>query len=361
MKKPFKSHISNLDRYQTSLGRDLVSGLRLDRNERVDDLPQEIIDDIFSKLSPHCFAASPEAGSLYEAIAQTLELNTGQIFVTSGITEGIRVLYDCCCQPRDNVVCLHPTYPMYEIYAGMYNVQYRKLTYNVDTRLPDLESLKRNLDEKTRFLFIPNPNLPIESCFSILQLEELANQCKKTNTFLIIDEAYHYFGAPSSLELITRHENVVVFRTFSKAFGLAGLRLGFMLSDEENIDYFSKSRSIVESNTLSMTVAEYMLRNPQIMLDHVRSVKDGSAYIKGKLNELGLSWWGGDLTNGMMIFLDSHHCAKDLVNEMRKRKIFIRGGFEPPFDNCVRISLGKASKMKIFSDAIKEWVTSASG
>ena len=205
----------------------MISGLRLDRNERVDDLPRHVVADILSKLPPHCFAASPEAETLYEAISANLDVNTNQVFVTSGITEGIRVLYDFCCERGDNVVCLHPTYPMYEIYAGMYNVEYRKFVYNPDTLFPDLESLDRNLDEKTRLLFIANPNLPIESLFSVRQLEKLAKKCRETSTFLVVDEAYHYFGAPSSIELIEKHGNLIIFRTFSKAFGLAGLRIGF--------------------------------------------------------------------------------------------------------------------------------------
>ena len=141
MKKPFKRHILNLARYQTSTGRALAKGLRLDRNERVDDLEAEILEDIWKSLPEYCLAASPEAGSLYRAIADNLGVEVDQIFISTGITEGIRVLYDFCCNPGDNVVCLDPTYPMYSVYAKMYDVEYRPLTYNVQTFLPQIELL----------------------------------------------------------------------------------------------------------------------------------------------------------------------------------------------------------------------------
>ena len=334
-----------------------MSGLRLDRNERVDDLPRHVIVDILGKLPPHCFAASPEAETLYEVISENLDVNTNQVFVTNGITEGIRVLYDFCCEPGDNIVCLHPTYPMYEIYAGMYNVDYRKFVYNADTLFPALESLDRNLDEKTRLLFIANPNLPIESFFSIPELEKLANKCRETSTLLVVDEAYHFFGAPSSVELIEKHENLIIFRTFSKAFGLAGLRIGFMISNSRNIGYFSKSRSIVESNNLSMAVAEYMLNNLNIMNDHVETVRAGGRYFKERLDLLQIRHHGGNVTNGILLFLDGRLESSQLVESLKQQKIYIRGGFDYPFDQCVRVSLGGVEAMKSLSDSLEKILT----
>jgi histidinol-phosphate aminotransferase len=355
VKKPFKSHILDLNRYQTSKGRNLATGLRLDRNERVDDLEAGILEDIWKNLPGYCLAASPEADSLYRSIADNLGVAVDQIFISTGITEGIRVLYDFCCNPGDNVVCLDPTYPMYSVYAKMYDVEYRPLTYNVQTFLPQIELLEQLIDSRTRFLFLPNPNLPIESCFSLGELEKLASQCEANNTFLVIDEAYHYFGAPASIDLIKNHDNVIVFRTFSKAYGLAGLRLGFMLSDEENISYFNRSRSIVESNSISMSVAEYMLKHPKLMLDHVAAVKAGADFLKARLDNMGFKWWGGDVTNGMIIFLDRVDAVENLVRVLREQQIYIRGGFEAPFDQCVRVSLGNVEKMKLLADALSSW------
>jgi len=344
----FKHHIQQMDRYQTSEGRDLEVGLRLDRNEKVSTFPQEILDDVFSSFQGFSLSASPDAASLYEKISDDLNMEKDHIFVTTGITEGIRVLYDLYAQEGDNVICLDPTYPMYWIYAEMYKIEYRKFTYNESTLKPDYESLYNQIDNKTKIVFIPNPNLPIESCFSIDEIKKIASICMEKNVLLVIDEAYYYFGAPTVLDLIKDFKNLIVFRTFSKAYGLAAIRLGFMVSNPELINYFSKSRSIVESNTLSMQVAEYFLEHPVLRESHVQEVKQGAQYIHQELKKLGLRYYGGEFTNGLVIFLKSGEDSNKIVLFMEQQKIYIRGAFEAPFENVIRISLGSLEAMEKF-------------
>ncbi|SVD78302.1 uncharacterized protein METZ01_LOCUS431156, partial [marine metagenome] len=262
---------------------------------------------------------------LYHKIAETLNLSEKNIFLTCGITEGIRILYDFCTNPGDNVICLDPTYPMYSIYADMYQVEYRKISYDADSLAPDMNTLYNQLDNNTRFVFIPNPNLPIESCFSVDDIRDIAERCRSKNTMLVIDEAYYFFGASTVLELIDGYENLIVFRTFSKAYGLAGLRIGFMISQTQNIDNISKSRSLVESNTLSMKIAEYFLEHNELLDQHVQEIKEGSAFIQKELTQLGLRWYGGNYTNGILIFLNSKKESEDIVAYLKKKKIYIRG------------------------------------
>lgn len=354
MKSMFKSHISRMQRYQTSEGRDLDNGIRLDRNEKVSNFPQNMLDKIWETFSGYSLSASPDSTSLYQKISETLNIDRDKIFITNGITEGIRVLYDFCTNPGDNVICLDPTFPMYWIYAAMYQVEYRKFSYNPETMLPDLDTFSSQLDRNTRFVFIPNPNLPIESCFRVDEIRTFAETCKQNDTTLVIDEAYHFFGGPSVLDLVDEYENFLVFRTFSKAYGLAGLRLGFMVSQPQNIDYLSKSRSIVESNTLSMQIAEYLIDHPELRDEHIKEVKEGSMYLQEELDKLGLRWYGGNFTNGILIFLKSKEDSDNLVSFLGEKKIYIRGAFEPPFDCCIRVSLGPKPQMGEFIQSLKD-------
>ena len=351
-----KPHIKKLKRYQTSLGRDLDHGIRLDRNEKVSDFSKEVMDDIFGIFKNYSLSASPEALPLYHKIADTLNISENKIFVTCGITEGIRILYDFCTNPGENVICLDPTYPMYWIYADMYQVEYRKMSYDTDSLAPDMNTLYSQLDEKTRFVFIANPNLPIESCFTVDEIRNIAEKCRKNNTVLVVDEAYHYFGAPSVLELIEEYENIIVFRTFSKAYGLAGLRIGFMVSQTKNIDNISKSRSLVESNTLSMQIAGYFLEHSEHRDRHVQEVKEGSAYLQEQLNKLELRWYGGNYTNGILIFLKDKEASSNFVAYLRERGIYIRGSFDAPFEATIRVSIGSKDYMEKFITSFKKWL-----
>ena len=146
-------------------------------------------------------------------------------------------------------------------------------------------------------------------------------------------------------------------RTFSKAFGLAGLRIGFMVSNPETISYVSKSRSIVESNTLSMKIAEFFLDNPKLKEIHVKETKDGSAYIQNELDKRKIRWYGGNYTNGILIFLDSKAQSDQLVKYMNENKIYIRGAFESPFESTIRVSIGPKPVMIQFMEKLNDWMT----
>jgi len=351
-----KPHLKELRRYQTSLGRDLDQGIRLDRNEKISNYSNEEMEDIFSIFKNYSLSASPEALPLYNKIAASLNTSENKIFITCGITEGIRILYDFCTNPGDNVICLDPTYPMYWIYAEMYQVEYRKMVYDAQSLVPNMDTLYNQLDEKTRFVFIPNPNLPIESCFSVDDIRDIAEKCRSNNTMLVIDEAYYFFGASSVLELVNEYENLIVFRTFSKAYGLAGLRIGFMVSQTQNIDNISKSRSLVESNTLSMQIAGHFLEHSEHRDRHVQEVKEGSVYLQEELNQLEIRWYGGKYTNGILVFLKDKESSNNLVAYLREKGIYIRGSFDAPFETTIRVSIGAVEYMEQFMYNFRKWL-----
>lgn len=355
VKENFKAHIQELQRYQTSLNRDIEMGDRLDRNEKVSNFPDEVIADIFRQFQNFSLSVSPESALLYEKLASTFNIKKNKIYLTCGITEGIRVLYETVTNPGDNIVVLDPTYPMYMVYAKFYQLDYRKFSYDKDC-LPDMQTLYKNIDARTKFAIIPNPNLPIESVFTVDEIRKILDHCRDKGVFVVIDEAYHFWGAPTVMDLVDEYDNLIVFRTFSKAYGLAGIRLGFMVSQEENIEYFSKTRSLVESNTLSMTVARYFLDHPELRDVHVKEVKEGGQYLQKELTALGLKWYGGHVTNGILIFLKSKEEADHTISHLRKKKIYIRGAFEEPYQTCIRVSLGPKETMARFIEELKIWL-----
>ncbi|MBF0155165.1 MAG: histidinol-phosphate aminotransferase family protein [Magnetococcales bacterium] len=356
MRNRFKPHILKVARYQTSAGRDLVNGHRLDRNERVSNFSDAVLADLIGKLPRYLLNVTPDISSLYEAIGRFVGVPRSQLYILNGITEGIKILYETLTNPGENVVVLDPTYPMYNIYSQLYQLEYRKFGYTPEMK-PDFDSLWRQIDDKTAAVMIPNPNLPIEAMFTVEQVREIAERCRACGAVLVIDEAYHFFGdVPTMVPLIAEYDHLIVTQTFSKAHGLAGIRLGYMVSNEENISYLSKTRSLVETNGMTQAVAEYCLAHPELLQEHVREVREGSRYVQEQLTQLGIRWHGGNLTNGLLFFLQSKQQSEELVAFMRARKIYIRGAFEPPYDHSARISIGPVPVMQVFVDALKEWL-----
>ncbi len=354
MKARFKKHIQDMVRYQTSLGRDLVNGVRLDRNERVSNFEPAVFDAILKSFPPYLISASPEAATIYSKIAKHLNIDVKKIYLSCGITEGVRFIYETMTNPGENIIVLDPTYPMYKVYAEFFQLKYKPLGVTKDLKV-DVQSLYGLIDDKTAIVAIANPNLPIETAMTKAEILPILEYCQQRNIIVIIDEAYHYFGAETVLDLVDRFDNLIVMRTFSKAFGGAGLRLGFMVSQPQNIEYFSKTRSIVESNTFSMGVGEYLLDHTDIMQAHVKEVKEGARFIQEQFKRMGLRFHGGDYTNGILVFLKTPQDSKDAVAFFREKKIYIRGSFEAPYESCIRISIGHQPAMKAFIDAFEPW------
>lgn len=339
IKRRFKQHLVDIERIRTSVGRDLQKGLRLDRNERVTDFPQKPMKDLYRMLPSYLLNAYPDTEHFYGSLSKWLKVPVEQLYVINAITEGIRIVFETLSSKGDEVVTLRPTYPMYRIYGQIYEAQLTEVPLKRDFTL-DVQSLYEAINKQTSLVFLPNPNLPVESVLNLKQICRVADRCRECDSFLIIDEAYAFFGAESAVPLLHKYNNIVILQTFSKAFGLAGARLGYMISTEENIKYFSKTRSLVESNALSLAVGEYMLKHVEIMRAYVDELKQGREYVQSRLSQLGIRWFGGNFTNGMLIFLRDKQQTQELLEALRKKKIYLRGSFEYPIENCIRLTLG---------------------
>ena len=172
---------------------------------------------------------------------------------------------------------------------------------------------------------------------------------------MVIDEAYHLFGADSSIGLIQEYDNLVILRSFSKAYGLAGIRLGYMVSQERNIEYLSKTRSLVEASGTSMAIANYMLENPELVESYVNQVTEGARFLRESLTALGIRWHGGHVSNGILVFLPDNLAVNQCVEYLRDHKIYVRGDFGPPYDCCFRVTIGPKETMEKFSSSFRDW------
>lgn len=333
----------------------MESGLCLDRNERAVPFSSKVLRDIQKIITSPALNYYPEPTSLYKQLARHYKFSEEQLYLVNGITEGIRVLYETLSQPGGNVVIIDPTFPMYHIYAKIYQAEYRPVGYTDNLKL-QYEDFFKWIDSKTAFVCVPNPNLPIESYLTIKQIEKLARWCRQREIMVVVDEAYGFFGAQSAMNLVSQYDNLIVMQTFSKAWGLAGIRLGVMISSPPNIDYLSKTRSLVESNGVSMAIAEYMLKHPFIMTQYVQETIKGRDYIQSELRKLGLKVFGGQHTNALLIFLKDRESVHEAVEYLKKRKIYIRASFERPLDRCLRLTLGPREVMGKFLKAFTQWL-----
>lgn len=350
----YKSHITKLNRIQTSLNRDLLKGINLDRNEKVDLFDNKLQNEIKKNLTKNIFNSTPDITSLYDKLSKYLKINKSNIYITQGITEGIFQILFSLVKKSEEVIILNETYPMYKILCKLNNIKYKFWNFNKDFKL-SIDELKTSISNNTKILFLVNPNLPIEYEFSSKLKKEILNICKEKNIILVYDEAYFDFGSKSELKNSINTKNIIVMRTFSKAWGLPGIRLGFMVSNKEMIRYLSKCRSLVETNGFSFEIAKWALNKKKILKDHSKIIKEGYKYLSKEFDRSGDNYYGGKVTNAILLDLKSKKNCESLKKYLAKRKIYIRGGFQKPIDNYVRISLCSKKKLKVFFFYYKEW------
>jgi|TARA_B100001093_G_scaffold82810_1_gene74239 histidinol-phosphate aminotransferase len=349
----FKTHQDKLIRLQTSQNRDLKKGIILDRNERADSYNNSDFKKALNSFSINSFNATPDISLLYKKIAKLHKVKIDNIYITQGITECMSHIIFSTLTKDDEAIVMHPSYPMYDVLLKLHNVKYRlwKFSNTFELKMNDLKKL---INKKTKVLFLVNPNMPIEYEFSKKYKNEIYKICKKNNILLVYDEAYHHFGSISEVSKTKKYKNLIVMRTFSKAWGLSGIRLGYMVADKKLSEYISKCRTLVETNSLTYQAALWALKN-KIYKDHVKFVKQGSKYIRNKFRSNGDIFHGGKKTNFILLKLSNQKLTKNLVLWLAKRKIYIRANFPKPLEDYVRISLGSSKKLSIFFKEYNKW------
>lgn len=324
--------------------------LMLDRNERAEPFAPEIMARLGERLAGLRLNLYPELEPFYQELATFVGCAANQLFITEGVSGAIKSLLEALAPAGSNAVLPLPTFALYPVYCAMFGVEVRAIGYDQDFRL-DLPALEAAIDDDTSFVFLPNPNIPIEGYLDLERLSALAEHCARHNAILVADEVYYPFGGETALGLLERHPNLLIVRSFSKAFGLAGIRVGYIVGQPELIEYISKVRTGYETNTLSMEVVRFFLENPHIVSEHVANVRAGLALLKKRLHAAGLVTNGGETGNFVYVALNDPALARDVAGRLKAQDIHIRSGWPAPCDGGVSISGAGPALMERLADA----------
>lgn len=235
----------------------------LDKNEAPFSL-----EDILPDFRQNSFLANarcyPDPYPLYEKLAEFLGVPVDHLLLTAGAEQGIRYAFEATVGHGDEVIYLDPSFAMIEVFAAQFNATPKKVSFAPDMLLP-CESIVEAITEKTKLLVLPNPNNPTGTLYSIQQIELIAKKAEKCGTLFLLDEAYFPYGNVNGLELIQKYACLAIARTFSKAWGLAGIRVGYLISQPSNIHVFRKIKPIDELSVFSIELALLALEHPELL------------------------------------------------------------------------------------------------
>lgn len=333
-------------------GEDAEKFQKLDRNERLQALPEWFMREITSRLRSETLTYYPVTDALYRQLSATLGLKEENILLTPGSDGAFRSLFQAYVRPGDTVVMLDPSYAMYEVYAQMFQAKAVKIGFN-QNREVDTDKLLTSVQKGVRLVFIANPNQPTGTVLSEQVMRALLERATDAGALLVVDEAYYPFSHTTVLPWVRDHANLAVTRSFSKAFGLAGLRIGFIAGHKDVIANVFKVRSAHDVNGFAALCAEVAVANPRLADEFVADAEAGARALEARALKMGLT--PILCPANFMLIKVGHVCPPGkLVEALQRRGYLVKGPFRAPsIADCIRVTLGPTSLMTQFADVLE--------
>jgi len=325
-------------------------GLRLDFNENTEGCSPRVLARI-REITAEDLARYPERESVEAIAAAHLGLNAEQVLLTNGVDEGIHLLCEAYLEPQDEVIVVTPTFSMYEIFAEATGANVARVQCEEDLRFP-LEKVLAKITAATKLIAVASPNNPTGGVASREQLLAIAKSAP--SAALLVDEAYFDFHGKTVMSDVGKQPNLFVARTFSKAYGLAGLRIGILAGPREQMPMVRRVSSPYSVNAVALLALPAALADGEFIASYVAQVKAGRAKLENELQQARIEWWPSE-GNFVLMRIGPRH--REFVAAMRQRGILVRDrSSDPGCDGCVRITLGTSEHTERLVGAIREVV-----
>lgn len=267
----------------------------------------------------------PDAAHLRVALAERLGIHPEELIIGSGSAELISLLVRRFCgyNRTGEILALHPSYPLYRQEANALQVPFKAVPLTSGYQL-DRQALLRQVSPATSLLFLCNPNNPTGTYVSQDELTQLLSELPPHVT-LVVDEAYiEYATAPdcaNALTLLQDFPNLVVLRTFSKAYGLASVRIGYMIAQRQLIEQVLEAKQPYNVNQLAQVAAMAALEDEQFLTQTLKATQAGKADLATGLQRLGVHYWP---SQGNFLLLDAGVGAQQVYDYLLANNITVR-------------------------------------
>ena len=322
--------------------------MKLDLNENIIGPSPRVIEAL-RDISKEDLQFYPAYGKLISKIAEYNEISPEMILPTNGADEAIKYIFDTFIEFGDTVLTVTPTFSMPQIYAKTSGCNYLEVKYEEKWVFP-IDNFLKSINEKTRLIIITTPNSPTGDTISKDNLVKIINAAP--NSIILIDETYSSFAKEKFTDLACQYNNVIITRSMSKDFALAGLRLGYIITNKQNIDYLKRIISPYSVNTLAAKAAIAALDDKE----HIELVKQQVLESKNILID-GLKGLSKAVypSEGNFLLVDFGDKAdfiyKRLLNSGIKVKYFQNN---PEIPSCFRISIPAPEQTQILLNILKD-------
>lgn len=318
--------------------------LRLDMNENPEGLPKDFVDSVLAKINSRVISMYPQKNELIDLLAKENEVESWNITITNGSDEAIRLILETFGENNKNIVTVSPSFEMYDVYSKMFGINNIKISYDENLNI-DVNTVVESIDDNTRIVVILNPNSPIGNVFSAKDMMDILDKAQKCNSIVVIDEAYYGFAEKSFEKFIKKYNNVLCLRTFSKLYSIAGLRIGYIIGNEELIQYIENAESTYNVNSIGILFAEEILKNKELKNRLIETEKLGHKYAVEQLKNNNYQIYSA---YGNYILFKSKLSPYEVANKLQKSGILVKTYRNGVLSEYIRITTGSIDIMERF-------------
>jgi len=331
--------------------------VKLNANENPYGLPEDIIKKILSKAKNLEYSRYPNANSvkLSETVASFWGLNRSNIVIGNGSDELIDYLIKAFSEKGRRIITSVPSFAMYKIYSLINDANFVEIPLEQNNfslnKDKILEEAKR---EDSSIVFIAYPNSPTGNYFDEYEIIKIIEE---SGCLVVVDEAYYEFGGKTFIPLLSRYNNLVILRTFSKAFSLASLRVGYLLSNSEIINEVRKVKSPFNVNSFSQLAAQVVFENKDILKERINKIIEERERLTVRINKIPPLKAYPSQTNFVFVEVGPKEKLDLVYNWLIEQGILVQIIYEPTFSTFryfLRITVGKEEENDILIEELKD-------
>ncbi|MEO0094358.1 MAG: histidinol-phosphate transaminase [candidate division WOR-3 bacterium] len=318
--------------------------IKLNQNESPYDIPSEDKKEILRRLKKTNWNRYPqsEPKKLKSALADYTGHPPNGILVGNGSNELILAIMLATCDKGDEITLITPGFAIYPYIGKILNLKINEIPLKDDFSF-DVERLVRS-SNKSKLIMFASPNNPTGTAIEIADIEKIVRQ---NDCFVVVDEAYYEFHNRTCLKLLNKFKNLLILRTFSKAFGLAGIRLGYLLGNYKIVKEISKAKLPFSVGISQQIIAEYLLGKKEFVMDTVRKIIYERENMFKALNKIpGIS--SVPSCANFILFGFKEHSANMVFEEFYKKGILVRKFNHQKLKNMLRVTIGTPEENRTF-------------
>ncbi len=316
--------------------------MRLDFNENTVGCPTQVIRALRRALDPEMMTRYPEYDEGRRILSAYFRVKPEEMLLANGTDDALKMICDTFVDPGDTLLVPAPTFPVYEFFNNVAGGKTLRIRYDERFRLPVDEFVATLQKEKVRWVALANPNNPTGTQIPKAALKTILLAAPET--VVLVDEAYQDFSGQTILPWIRKYPNLVVTRTFSKAFGLAALRMGCLFANPQLIDPLQRGQNPFAVNSLALMCACIAIRYDAQVLKYAETVRTNRAAFCRWLDARGIPYVPSS-ANFILTRVGEH--ASEIALKLRQKKILVRDwSYDPHLKGYLRFTIGSQAQSR---------------